>query len=52
MKSILPMNCTRWGVNDSMIHVDFMIGSEDLEIDGITGNGEAVALFRDGVWCI
>ena len=40
------------GVNDSMIHVDFMIGSEDLEIDGITGNGEAVALFRDGVWCI
>ena len=40
------------GVNDSMIHVDFMIGSEDLEIDGITGNGESVALFRDGVWCI
>ena len=38
------------GVNDSMIHVDFMIGNEELEIDGITQNGETVPLFREGGW--
>jgi aminopeptidase len=40
------------GVNDSMIHVDFMIGSKDLEITGITQNGERVAIFRNGSWAI
>lgn len=39
------------GVNDSMIHVDFMIGSADLEIDGVTADDEIVPLFRNGVWC-
>ena len=39
------------GVNDSMIHVDFMIGSEDLEIDGITPDGKCVPVFRNGSWC-
>ena len=38
------------GVNDSMIHVDFMIGSEDLEITGIAEDGSEVEIFRDGVW--
>lgn len=40
------------GVNDSMIHVDFMIGSKDLEITGITPNGERIAVFRNGSWAI
>lgn len=39
------------GVNDSMIHVDFMIGSKDLEITGITEEGDEVEIFRNGVWC-
>ena len=39
------------GVNDSMIHVDFMIGSDDLEITGITEDGREVEIFRNGVWC-
>ena len=38
------------GVNDSVIHVDFMIGTEDMEIDGITADGEVVAIFRNGTW--
>ena len=38
------------GVNDSSVHVDFMIGSEDLEITGITEKGERVAVFEDGNW--
>ncbi len=40
------------GVNDSMIHVDFMIGSADLEITGITQNGEKIAVFKNGTWAI
>ena len=42
--------CIEKGINDSMIHVDFMIGSEDLSIDAITRDGKTVAIFRDGNW--
>ncbi len=38
------------GVNDSMIHVDFMIGCADLDIDGITPSGEKIPVFRKGSW--
>ncbi len=40
------------GINDSMIHVDFMIGSKDLDIVGITKNGERIQIFKDGNWAI
>lgn len=36
------------GVNESFTHVDFMIGSRDLEITGITADGTEVAVFRNG----
>ena len=36
------------GVNKSMMHEDFMIGSPDLEITGITHDGKEVAVFRKG----
>lgn len=36
------------GVNDSFTHVDFMIGSRDLEITGITVDGKEVPVFRNG----
>ena len=42
--------CRDMGVNDSMIHVDFMIGSEDLSIDAICENGNTVPVFRNGNW--
>lgn len=38
------------GVNDSMIHEDFMIGAPDLSIIGITESGEQVQIFKDGGW--
>lgn len=38
------------GVNDSMIHVDFMIGSEDLDITAICKDGKEVPIFRKGNW--
>ena len=38
------------GVNNSVIHVDFMIGTSDLEITGINKNGEAIQIFSNGNW--
>ncbi|KMJ59499.1 peptidase M29 [Bacillus sp. LL01] len=38
------------GANSSITHVDFMIGSSDMNIDGITHDGARVPLFRQGNW--
>ena len=38
------------GINDSIIHEDFMIGADDLSIDGIRPDGQTVAVFRNGTW--
>lgn len=38
------------GVNDSMIHVDFMIGTPDLSIKALCRDGRTVALFENGGW--
>jgi aminopeptidase len=40
------------GVNHSSIHTDFMIGSNELEIDGVTASGEAVPILRAGDWLL
>ena len=36
------------GVNDSLVHVDFMFGTADLEIEGMTKDGQTVPIFRNG----
>ncbi len=38
------------GANQSLVHVDFMIGAADLSIDGITQDGRKEAIFRNGNW--
>lgn len=38
------------GVNDSSIHVDFMIGSDDLNIVGIREDGSEFQIFKNGTW--
>ena len=38
------------GVNLSKVHTDFMVGSPELEVDGITDTGEAVPILREDVW--
>ena len=38
------------GVNDSIIHEDFMIGCDSMDIDGVTQSGETVPIFRHGTW--
>ncbi len=42
--------CRALGVNDSMVHEDFMIGSRDLAIDAVCRDGRTVAIFRGGTW--
>lgn len=38
------------GMNQSLTHVDFMMGSPEMNIDGITGDGTAEPIFRAGNW--
>ena len=42
--------CQALGVNDSMIHVDFMIGSDTMNIDAVCEDGKVVPIFRNGNW--
>ena len=42
--------CRAKGVNDSILHEDFMIGTKDLSIIGRTKDGREVEIFRDGGW--
>jgi aminopeptidase len=40
------------GANSSMIHIDWMIGSGDIDVDGLDAQGGRVALMRKGEWVI
>ena len=40
------------GINDSMIHVDFMVGTKDLNIIGEDAKGNRHQIFKDGEWAI
>ena len=40
------------GMNDSVIHVDFMVGSKDVTVTGIKANGTEIVLLQDGEWMI
>ena len=40
------------GVNDSIIHVDFMIGCKELSVAGCTGDGRKTAIMENGNWVL
>ncbi|EZH68085.1 peptidase M29 [Bacillaceae bacterium JMAK1] len=40
------------GINQSITHVDFMMGAADMDIDGIHADGTREAVFRNGEWAI
>ena len=42
--------CQALGVNDSMVHEDFMIGCDSMNIDATTHDGRIVPIFRNGNW--
>lgn len=47
---LTPEQLAAKGANESLIHVDWMIGSDKLDIDGITAAGSAEPLMRQGEW--
>ncbi len=51
-ESLTQEECHARGINDSMIHVDFMIGAPDLSIVGLTETGERVQIFENGNWAV
>ena len=42
--------CRELGINDSMIHVDFMIGCDTMNIDATCADGSVVRIFENGNW--
>ncbi|CAM4349739.1 aminopeptidase [Paenibacillus endophyticus] len=51
-KTMSPEELEASGVNSSITHNDFMIGSADMDIDGIKIDGTVVPIFRKGNWAI
>jgi aminopeptidase len=41
---------TELGVNDSIVHTDFMVGGSEVDVDGVTEEGREVPILRDDVW--
>jgi aminopeptidase len=42
----------RGRVNESQIHLDFMIGSPEMRVTGLTADGDRVPVLVDGAWQI
>lgn len=49
-KTMSPEELMENGLNQSITHVDFMIGSNEMNIDGITESGQREPIFRKGNW--
>ena len=49
-EKLSPEERSERGLNHSSIHTDFMIGSKELEVDGVDGRGNVVPILRHGDW--
>lgn len=47
---LTPEQLAAKGANDSLIHVDWMIGSDKIDVDGITAAGKVEPVMRQGEW--
>jgi aminopeptidase len=47
---LTPEQIAAQGGNKSLIHIDWMIGSDSIDIDGVRADGSRVAVFRKGEW--
>lgn len=48
--SLAPEQVATQGGNSSLIHIDWMIGSDEIDIDGVHEDGRRVPVFRKGEW--
>jgi aminopeptidase len=51
-KNMSKEELEKHGLNQSLTHVDFMIGSAEMNIDGETADGQRESIFRNGNWAI
>lgn len=47
---LTPEQIAAQGGNKSLIHIDWMVGSAEIDIDGIHTDGRRVPVFRKGEW--
>lgn len=48
--NLTPEQIAAQGGNKSLIHIDWMIGSDQIDIDGVHADGRRVPVFRKGEW--
>jgi aminopeptidase len=48
--NLTPEQIAAQGGNSSLIHIDWMIGSDQIDIDGLYADGRRVPVFRKGEW--
>ncbi|MGC5325434.1 aminopeptidase [Brevibacillus sp. SYSU BS000544] len=49
-RDLTPEAVKATGINSSLVHCDFMIGSEEMDVDGVTAEGVVEPIFRKGQW--
>jgi aminopeptidase len=50
LEGVGPEDMVEAGLNQSQTHTDFMVGSPEVEVDGVEPGGATVAILREGVW--
>jgi aminopeptidase len=48
--NLTPQELAERGANKSLIHIDWMIGSDKIDVDGVAANGSVEPLMRSGEW--
>ena len=51
-EKMTPDDWKKNGINASSLHTDFMIGSDDMKITGITKDGKKIVIFENGTWAV
>ena len=50
-ESLTNNDIKSFGGNSSMIHIDWMIGSGKIDVDGVDKDGLVTPIFKQGEWC-